>query len=214
MNTVRLGNRKWTPGKVLCVGRNYLEHIQELNNAVPEEMVVFHKPNSSITDQLVSFHHQEPLHYEAEISFLIKDQQFHAVGLGLDLTKRTLQSYLKKKGLPWERAKAFDDSAVFSRFIPLKGMDITSLSFELFINCVRVQYGTVRQMIYAPETILDELKTYTTLCDGDIVMTGTPKGVGMIQDGDIFLARLKSGEKTLIETEWVASPPNAQFSLL
>ncbi|SHO57070.1 fumarylacetoacetate hydrolase family protein [Vibrio quintilis] len=213
MNTVRLGNHKWTPGKVLCVGRNYLEHIQELNNAVPEAMVVFHKPNSSVTNQLVSFH-QEPLHYEAEISFLIKDGLFHAVGLGLDLTKRSLQSQLKKQGLPWERAKSFDGSAVFSRFVSLKGLDINTLSFELFINCVRVQYGTVAQMIYSPETILDELKTYTTLCDGDIVMTGTPKGVGMIQDGDIFLARLKSDEKTLIETEWVASPPEAQYRLL
>jgi 2-keto-4-pentenoate hydratase/2-oxohepta-3-ene-1,7-dioic acid hydratase in catechol pathway len=213
MNTVRLNNRKWTPTKVVCVGRNYVEHIHELGNPVPESMVLFHKPNSSISDQLFAFH-QEPLHYETELCFLIKDHQYHGIGLGLDLTKRELQSTLKKQGLPWERAKAFDGSAVFSRFIPLHGININALSFELLINGVRIQHGTPKQMIYSPAMILDEIKTYTSLCDGDIVMTGTPQGVGIVQAGDLFLARLKNETQTLIEIEWQAQNPPAQYLLI
>ncbi|MDW6094404.1 fumarylacetoacetate hydrolase family protein [Vibrio rhizosphaerae] len=203
MNTIRFGNRKITPSKVVCVGRNYIEHIHELDNAVPEQMVVFHKPNSSITSRLYAYH-EEPLHYETEICFLVKNNRFHGVGLGLDLTKRNLQSQLKKQGLPWERAKAFNGSAVFSKFIALKDIELDTLNLELLINCVRIQQGGVAQMIYPPNTILQELQRYTTLEDGDIVMTGTPKGVGVVQAGDVFLARLKSEDKTLIEIEWVA----------
>ncbi|WP_063662430.1 fumarylacetoacetate hydrolase family protein [Aliivibrio fischeri] len=203
MNTIRFGEQLITPTKLLCIGRNYIDHISELNNSIPEQMVVFNKPNSCITSTLSSFH-QERLHYEAEICFLIKDEQLNAVAIGLDLTKRDLQAELKSKGLPWERAKAFNGSAIFSRFIPIDNLNIDALQIELFINSMRVQCGSVSQMIYSPETILNDLKSYTQLCDGDVVMTGTPQGVGEIHMGDIFLARLKLDGKTLIETEWVA----------
>ncbi|NOJ23842.1 fumarylacetoacetate hydrolase family protein [Vibrio coralliilyticus] len=203
MNSVKFGDKSIYPSKVVCVGRNYLEHIKELNNAVPDELVVFNKPSSSISSQLIS-HHGETLHYEGEICFIVREGQLSAVGLGLDLTKRELQSKLKNKGLPWERAKAFDGSAVFSRFISLNGIAIESLEIELFINCVRVQKGAVNQMMYPPQTILEELGTYTTLNDGDIVMTGTPQGVGEVHTGDVFLGRLKAEGKTLIEIEWLA----------
>ncbi|WP_282175806.1 fumarylacetoacetate hydrolase family protein [Vibrio nereis] len=203
MYSVKLDEELVYPTKVVCVGRNYLEHIQELNNAIPEQMVVFNKPSTSISSTLRSAH-QEPLHYEGEICFLVKDSQLYGVGLGLDLTKRGLQSKLKEKGLPWERAKAFDGSAVFSRFIPLAGLDIHQLEIELFINCVRVQKGDVSQMMYSPNVILQELQSYTTLQDGDVIMTGTPQGVGEVHQGDVFLARLKQNEETLIEIEWVA----------
>ena len=203
MSKVKLGDRLVQPTKIVCVGRNYLEHIQELNNAIPDQMVVFSKPATSISAKLHSFH-QERLHYEGEICFLIENSELAAVGLGLDLTKRELQSKLKAKGLPWERAKAFDGSAVFSRFIPLDGIAIDELEIELFINCVRVQKGSVRQMMYPPQMILEELQSYTTLCDGDVIMTGTPQGVGEVHPSDLFLARLKQGNDTLIEIEWVA----------
>ncbi|MDE1264468.1 fumarylacetoacetate hydrolase family protein [Vibrio aestuarianus] len=203
MYSVRLGEKRISPSKVLCIGRNYVEHIRELNNAIPEQMVVFNKPNTSITTTLTSFH-QESLHYETEICFLVENGKYSAVGLGLDLTKRELQSKLKAKGLPWERAKAFDGSAVFSRFVPLDGIDINSLQLELFINCVRVQCGGVNQMLYSPATILEELKSYTSLRDGDVIMTGTPQGVGEVHRGDVFLGRLKSAQETLIEIEWLA----------
>ena len=112
----QLMNSKRTaiPTKVLCVGRNYVDHIEELNNAIPDAMVVFNKPCTSVTSSLSSFH-QEALHYEAEICFIVENGQYSAVGLGLDLTKRELQSSLKAKGLPWERAKAFDGSAVIGK---------------------------------------------------------------------------------------------------
>lgn len=203
MNSVRIEQQSIYPTKVVCVGRNYVEHIKELDNAIPDQMVVFNKPNSSITSTLHSYH-EETLHYETEICFLIKDGQYSAVGLGLDLTKRELQSKLKSQGLPWERAKGFDGSAVFSRFVPLDGLDINDLQLELLINCVRVQRGGVQQMMYKPEVIMQELKSYTTLMDGDIVMTGTPQGVGEVHRGDVFLGRLKCGDNTLIEIEWLA----------
>lgn len=203
MNSVRFGEKLITPSKLLCIGRNYVAHINELNNTIPEKMVVFNKPNSCITSTLSSFH-QERLHYEVEICFLIEEEQLSAVAIGFDLTKRDLQSELKNKGLPWERAKAFDGSAVFSRFIPLADIDSNQLQIELFINSMRVQCGQVSQMIYSPETILADLKSYTQLYDGDVIMTGTPQGVGEIHMGDIFLSRLKLDGKTLIEAEWVA----------
>ncbi|UPQ89540.1 fumarylacetoacetate hydrolase family protein [Vibrio sinaloensis] len=203
MYSVKVGEQSHQPSKILCVGRNYLEHIHELNNAVPDQMVVFNKPATSIGSKLHAFH-QQRLHYEAEICFVVEGGRLSAVGVGLDLTKRALQSQLKEKGLPWERAKAFDGSALFSRFISLQGIAIESLEVELFINCVRVQKGAVTQMMYPPQTIVDELSSFTTLCDGDIIMTGTPQGVGEVHQGDVFLARLKSDDKTLIEIEWVA----------
>ncbi|MGD8171993.1 fumarylacetoacetate hydrolase family protein [Vibrio sp. TRT 21S02] len=203
MHSVYIGEKPVKPSKVVCVGRNYLEHIHELNNAIPDEMVVFNKPNTSVTSRLTSFH-QESLHYEGEICFVVQKGELSAVGLGLDLTKRELQASLKNKGLPWERAKSFDGSAVFSRFVPIKGLAIEELQLELFINCVRVQCGGVKQMIYSPQAILSELKSYTTLFDGDIIMTGTPQGVGEVHQGDVFLGRLKCADKTLIEIEWVA----------
>lgn len=203
MKAIVVGETKFYPSKILCVGRNYVEHIHELGNEVPENMVVFNKPNSSIATELHSFL-DEPLHYEAEICFIIKDKQLHAVGFGLDLTKRALQSKLKGKGLPWERAKAFDHSAKFSRFIPLEGIDVSKLEVELFINSMRMQLGGTPQMLYKPQVILQELNSYTSLEDGDVVMTGTPQGVGEIVAGDRFLGRIKHAGKAIIEVEWVA----------
>ncbi|ENO8415774.1 fumarylacetoacetate hydrolase family protein [Vibrio mimicus] len=203
MSHIQFANRSLSVGKVLCVGRNYVEHIQELQNSIPEQMVLFHKPSSAVTSNLRSFH-QEPLHYEAEICFVVEKGQYVGVGIGLDLTKRQIQSYLKSKGLPWERAKAFDGAAVLSRFVPLEGLDVTDLNLELLINCVRVQKGHVKQMLYSPQTVLQELKSYLTLEDGDVVMTGTPQGVGEVHQGDLFVGRLKCGEHTLIEVEWLA----------
>ena len=110
MYSVNVEEQVISPSKVVCIGRNYLEHIQELSNVVPDEMVVFNKPSTSIASQLHSFH-DEQLHYEAEICFIVKSGQFSAVGVGLDLTKRKLQSNLKSKGLPWERAKGFGCSS-------------------------------------------------------------------------------------------------------
>jgi 2-keto-4-pentenoate hydratase/2-oxohepta-3-ene-1,7-dioic acid hydratase in catechol pathway len=184
------------------VGRNYVEHIEELGNSVPEQMVVFLKPNSAIAGQLRSMC-EEPLHYEAEICLLCEDGRFSAVGFGLDLTKRALQDRLKAKGLPWERAKAFDGSAVFSEFVRWLD-DGSELTIELDINGVNVQRGGTALMLYKPAAILAELSTFMSLNDGDIVMTGTPKGVGIVRAGDEFSGRITAGSRQLVAGTWVA----------
>ncbi|MPY24794.1 fumarylacetoacetate hydrolase family protein [Shewanella psychropiezotolerans] len=208
MNTVVVNNRVTVdkrvvrPSKVVCVGRNYVEHIKELNNEVPDEMVLFVKPNSAISTELVSFH-QEAIHYEAELCFVVENGQFSAVGLGLDLTKRGLQSRLKAKGLPWERAKAFDGSVVFSEFVAIESVS-ESLTFELMINDVRIQVGTIALMLNKPEQILAEIQSFMSLIDGDIVMTGTPKGVGVVNRDDKFNAKLYDKELLLTQACWTA----------
>lgn len=166
------------PSKIICIGRNYAEHIHELGNEIPDDMVVFLKPNSAITTTLRS-HLDEPLHYEAELCFMVSNGQFSAVGVGLDMTKRQLQAKLKKQGLPWERAKAFDGSALFSDFIPItQGMH--NGCFQLTIDNVVTQLGHQQLMMYQPQAIVNAISEFMTLNDGDIVMTGTPKGVGEV----------------------------------
>lgn len=203
MNTVKLASQLITPSKIICIGRNYLEHIQELGNEMPDNMVIFIKPNSSISTRLKSTI-DEPIHYEAEICFMVKQGKLHAVGFGLDLTKRDLQSRLKGKGLPWERAKAFDGAVCFSEFIPLGDTAIESLSLQLDINDKEIQYGGYPLMIYKPQDILQEISSFMTLNDGDIIMTGTPKGVGVITQRDRFNGKILSTTGTLISQEWIA----------
>ena len=191
------------PSKIICIGRNYVDHIKELGNEIPKEMIVFSKPSSAITDQLASFK-EEPLHYEGEICFLIKDGAYAAVGFGLDITKRALQSKLRDQGLPWERAKAFDGAALFSRFVTVP-RSLNDLSLRLDVNEDTRQYGGVELMIYKPETILRELSSFLTLNDGDIVMTGTPKGVGQVNTNDFFCGTVFNGEQLLVSGSWRAS---------
>lgn len=204
MNTVKVDSKPITPSKIVCVGRNYLEHIQELGNEKPDSMVIFTKPNSSISARLRA-NIGEPLHYEGEISFVVKDARLHAVGFGLDLTRRELQTQLKNKGLPWERAKAFDGAACFSDFVLIDETDIESLSLALTINGREAQQGGYPLMIYKPRQILQEILNFMTLNDGDIVMTGTPKGVGTITLGDHFLGSISLSGRVLISQEWTAS---------
>ncbi|QKJ23933.1 fumarylacetoacetate hydrolase family protein [Poseidonibacter lekithochrous] len=191
------------PSKVVCIGRNYTEHIAELNNDTPDEMVFFLKPNSSITNKLVFPKAHESCHYEAEISFLMEEGKISAVGFGLDLTLREVQSKLKAKGLPWERAKAFDNSAVFSKFVNFDG-DINKLEVELFINGELKQKGDTSLMINKPSEIIEEVNTFLSFDDGDILMTGTPKGVGKFVIGDEFLGRILYDGEVLIEEKFKA----------
>ena len=184
------------------MGRNYIEHIKELNSEIPENMVIFLKPNSAISQELYSFH-KEQIHYEAELCFVYEKEKFSAVGFGLDLTKRELQNKLKSKGLPWERSKAFDGSALFSKFVEIKSIN-TNLSIELSINGKTIQSGNINQMIYKPDAILTELQTFISLNDGDIVMTGTPKGVGIINKGSVFIGKIVENNEVLTSAEWIA----------
>ncbi|GEA52003.1 2-keto-4-pentenoate hydratase [Vibrio inusitatus NBRC 102082] len=204
LNQITFKDHSFVPSKILCVGRNYVAHIEELGNETPDNMVVFMKPNSSLSQQLNSFH-DEPLHYEAELCFLVKEGEFAAVAIGLDLTKRTTQSALKKKGLPWERSKAFDGSAILSEFVEFDGhSQDQDLSLELWINDKLVQQGNVGLMLYPPHIIKEQLAQFVTLEEGDVVMTGTPKGVGIVGKGDSFVGKVMQGGHCLVEHCWVA----------
>lgn len=202
MPTVKVNKNTVTPSKIVCIGRNYVAHIKELGNEIPDDMVVFNKPSSAISDALVSIL-DEPIHYEGELAFVVQGGELYAVGFGLDLTKRALQSKLKEKGLPWERAKAFDGAAVFSEFVPLPD-DINELSLRLTVNGELRQQGGVPLMMYPPKTILRELSKFTTLEDGDIIMTGTPKGVGLVNAGECFEGQVLAGSEVLCTATWIA----------
>lgn len=202
LNTISVNEETLTPSKIVCIGRNYVEHIHELQNEVPDQMVVFMKPNSAISNELYCGH-QQAINYEGEISFLVKNQRFSAVGFGLDLTNRELQNSLKAKGLPWERAKAFDGAALFSPFVDLHNID-SSLSLQLDINGKTAQNGSIDMMLHKPDQILHELQTFLTLNDGDIVMTGTPKGVGVINQGDSFTGKILINNEVITQSSWIA----------
>ncbi len=199
MKTIKYNNENITPSKVICIGRNYVEHIKELNNETPDTMVVFNKPNSAISNKLEFI--SKDTRFEGEICFLIKDGKIGGVGFGLDLTKADTQSMLKAKGLPWERAKAFDNSAVFGEFVSFNG-DIKTLRLELFINDKLIQFANYDLMIYKPKDMIDEIQSFMTIEDGDIIMTGTPKGVGNYKVGDKFIGKIFSNDTLLIESSW------------
>lgn len=203
MNSIRLDDNSIFPSKVVCIGRNYTEHIAELNNETPDDMVFFIKPNSSITDKLIFPQDNNSCHYEAEISLLIEEGKVSAVAFGLDLTLREVQSKLKTKGLPWERAKAFDNSAVFSKFVSFNG-DISKLEVELYINGELKQKGDVSLMINKPKEIIAEAQTFLSFDDGDILMTGTPKGVGEFVSGDEFTGKILYDGEVLVEERFKA----------
>jgi 2-keto-4-pentenoate hydratase/2-oxohepta-3-ene-1,7-dioic acid hydratase in catechol pathway len=193
MRSVEFEGSTVCPGKVVCVGKNYVAHIEEMNSPVPEQMVVFLKPNTAIGDRLRAFA-GEPLHYEGEICLLMRDDVIAGIGFGLDLTKRATQAKLKAAGLPWERSKAFDGAAVFSQFVPAPA-SLANVVLELWVDGELRQRGGVELMMYRPATILDELHTFMTLDDNDIVMTGTPAGVGEIKPGEHFEGRLLDGDR-------------------
>ncbi len=198
MNYVIFNNEKVYPTKIVCVGRNYVEHIKELNNELPEDIVLFIKPNSSISLEI--YKPKKTFRYEGEISFIIKEEKIVGVGFGIDLTLVEEQEKAKKKGLPWEKAKAFDNSAVFSEFVPID--DVLDLSMELYINNSLKQKGDISLMIFKPEDILKKIQKYFSLEDYDIIMTGTPKGVGSFSIGDKVKGRILKGNKVLVEKEW------------
>jgi 2-keto-4-pentenoate hydratase/2-oxohepta-3-ene-1,7-dioic acid hydratase in catechol pathway len=203
MNTVRWNGKNIYPSKIVCVGRNYIAHIKELNNELPEEPVIFIKPNSSISNKIHA-DDCDVIHYEGEITFLIDSGEISGVGFGLDLTKREIQSRLKSKGLPWERAKAFDKSAVFSDFVTFSG-DINELRMVLFINGSLVQRGGCELMLNKPANLMKEIKRFLTLEDGDLIMSGTPEGVGCINSGDKFTGMIFEKEKLIVDKSWVVT---------
>ena len=198
-------------GKVVCVGRNYAEHAKELNNPIPTEPILFIKPESSVVSMDDAFTIPESdCHYETEIAVLIggtlckateqlASESIVGLGLALDLTKRSLQSKLKEKGHPWEKAKSFDGACPLSNFVPRSEFsDLGSLRFTLDINGERKQDGNSADMLTPIIPLLVHISQHFTLKPGDIVLTGTPKGVGELFKGDKLLLNLM--DKLVLET--------------
>ena len=184
--------------KVVCVGRNYAEHARELNNPIPSSPILFIKPESSIQDQSTLRIPRDGIHYETELAVLIGETTsttdkpvIAGIGLALDLTDRELQSKLKDKGHPWERAKAFDGATYLSRFVHFEGQDLKDIQFSLNLNSAQVQLGTTADMLFDIESLLVEIAATFTLRKGDVVLTGTPKGVGVLADEDTLVLSLE-----------------------
>ena len=200
MKSITLEGEKLYPSKIVCIGQNYVEHIRELGNEIPDEPVIFVKPNSAITDEIQSLDN-ELLHYEGEIAFVVVGGEFAGVGFGLDLTKRALQTRLRDKGMPWERSKAFDGAAVLSDFVGIEG-SLENLRLELWINDELIQDGGYQLMMNKPADILAEVGTFMSLEDGDVILSGTPAGVGEVKPGDVFVGRIFAGDTLLVEKAW------------
>lgn len=185
--------------KIICIGRNYAEHARELNNPVNDEPVIFLKPETALLQKRMPFFipdFSNDIHYEAEIVVKISrlgkninekfaHRYFDEVTIGIDFTARDLQSKLKSKGLPWETAKGFDGSAAVGNFVPKSRFeDLNNLNFSLKLNLQQVQTGNTSDMIYPIHTIIAHASRFFTLKKGDLIFTGTPKGVGKIEKGD------------------------------
>lgn len=188
---IEIGGRllEHQPSKIVCVGRNYLEHIHELNNPVPEVPLLFIKPTTSlcpIEAPIPLRSGQGALAYELELALVMGEDDYSHVGLALDLTLRDLQNQLKTNGHPWERAKAFDGACPITPMIPREQFIDAAYRFTLDVNGVSRQRGDVSFMITSIPDLLAEMKTVFTLLPGDIVLTGTPKGVGQLAIDDVL----------------------------
>lgn len=202
--------------KIICVGRNYTDHIQELKSATPAEPVLFLKPDTAILLKRQPFFIPEfsnDVHHEVELLVRINkigkhiDKKFahkyyDEIGLGIDFTARDLQAELKKNGLPWEKAKAFDGAAVIGKFINKQEIgDIDNLGFRLEVNGNIVQKGNTNLMLWKIDALIEYISKYFTLKIGDVIFTGTPAGVGKvvaedrltgyIEDQEMFSIRVK-----------------------
>ena len=187
--------------KIICIGRNYTQHIEELKNERPDEPLVFMKPDSAVLLKQHPFvipEFSEDIHHELEIIVKINkvgkyiDEKFahkyyDEIGVGIDFTARDLQQKLKDKGLPWEKAKAFDGSAVIGDFLSKNNFNsLENLTFEMTKNGATVQKGNSSQMLWKIDALIAHISQFFTLKIGDIIFTGTPEGVGLVKPNDIL----------------------------
>jgi acylpyruvate hydrolase len=185
--------------KIICIGRNYVNHAKELGNAIPIEPLFFLKPDTAIQPKGHPFfipHFSDDIHYEVELVIRINktgkhiEEQFahkyySQIGLGIDFTARDVQQECKAKGLPWEKAKGFDGSAQISRtFIDKSDLDLNNITFSLKKNDEQVQVGNSKDMCFNFDAIIAHISKFYTLKIGDLIYTGTPEGVGSVQAGD------------------------------
>jgi 2-keto-4-pentenoate hydratase/2-oxohepta-3-ene-1,7-dioic acid hydratase in catechol pathway len=200
--------------KIICIGRNYAEHAKELGNDIPEEPVIFMKPKSALLQSHTPFYYPEftnELHYECELVLRISkngkyiqerhaSQYYNGITVGIDFTARDIQDECKKKGLPWEKAKAFDHSAAVGKMIDLTPeFNRKNIEFSLNKNGETVQKGNAANMIFSFDKIISNISNYFSLNIGDLIFTGTPAGVGECVVGDELEAFL--GADSLLKME-------------
>ena len=187
--------------KIFCVGRNYADHAKELGNDIPTEPVIFMKPKSALVQGHTPFYYPEftnELNYEAELVVRISkngkyiqekhsSNYYNAITVGIDFTARDIQNQLKEKGLPWEKAKAFDNSAAVGKFIEINNSyDRKNINFSFLKNKELVQKANSKEMIFSIDQVLANISNYFSLNIGDLVFTGTPAGVGECMVGDML----------------------------
>ncbi|WP_295201361.1 fumarylacetoacetate hydrolase family protein [uncultured Chryseobacterium sp.] len=190
--------------KIICIGRNYSEHAKELGNDIPEKPVIFMKPDTAVLkgNDFYIPEFSDDVHYELEVVLKISKggkhiqkeaahKHYEEIGLGIDFTARDLQSELKSKGLPWELAKGFDGSAVVGNFFKKDSYDLANLQFSLLKNKEKVQDGQTKDMMFTFDDIIAFVSQYFTLRMGDLIFTGTPKGVGKVEENDVLEAYLE-----------------------
>jgi 2-keto-4-pentenoate hydratase/2-oxohepta-3-ene-1,7-dioic acid hydratase in catechol pathway len=195
--------------KLICIGRNYTDHIKELANERPTDPVVFLKPDTAILLKKQPFFipdFSNDVHHEVEILVKINkvgkhiDQKFahkyyDEIGLGIDFTARDLQNELKSKGLPWEKAKAFDGAAVIGKWLPkINFENLNEINFSLKKNDITVQEGNTKQMLWKIDELIEYVSKYFTLKIGDIIFTGTPAGVAKVEPNDVLIGCIENTE--------------------
>lgn len=194
--------------KIFCVGRNYSLHAKELGNELPEEPVIFMKPDSALLRQGEPFFipdFSNDVHYETEVVVKINrlgkaieerfaHRYYNEFSLGIDFTARDIQARLKAKGLPWELAKGFDGSAVVGKWLSKQDYDLNKLDFRLKLNKQQVQEGNTSQMLFSIDEIIAFISQYFTLKIGDLIYTGTPAGVGKVSIGNLLEGFVKDVE--------------------
>jgi 2-keto-4-pentenoate hydratase/2-oxohepta-3-ene-1,7-dioic acid hydratase in catechol pathway len=202
--------------KIICVGRNYADHAKELGNNIPDEPVIFMKPKSALLQSHTPFYYPEfsnELHYECELVLRVCKngkyiQERHAanyyngITVGIDFTARDIQDELKKKGLPWEKAKAFDNSAAVGKFIDVApGLNRKNINFSFYKNKELVQQGNSGDMIFSIDALIANISNYFSLNIGDLIFTGTPAGVGECVVGDVLEAYLEKDNLLSVEVK-------------
>lgn len=192
--------------KIICIGRNYAEHAKEMRSELPKEPVFFMKPETALLKGKDFYYPDftKDLHHEVEIVLKISKNGKHIaeefaanyyneIGIGIDFTARDLQAKCKEKGLPWEKAKAFDNSAPVSEFIPKeKFKSMSDIGFDLKINGAERQKGNTKDLIFSFEKVIAYISQFVTLKTGDLIFTGTPEGVSAVIKGDVLEASIQN----------------------
>ncbi|WP_132055864.1 fumarylacetoacetate hydrolase family protein [Pseudocnuella soli] len=202
--------------KIFCVGRNYTEHAQELGNTVPDEPVIFMKPKSALLQPHTPFYYPEftnELHYECELVLRVckngkyiqekfAHKYYDAITVGIDFTARDIQAELKKKGLPWEKAKAWDNSAAIGKWVPVQELkNRKDIQFGLNKNGEQVQKGASSEMIFGFDFLVSYISNFFSINIGDLIYTGTPAGVGELVVGDEIEAFLEGSSLLALEVK-------------